>query len=235
MASTLLLPWNRRSTKNCCAGLVVVLVSLFTLGKAHAEIEFGGVIDPGLMVTQIDSVEFTPPDTTYLTPGWGSHLPLDSHDFTGVPSWPETLMLHGYVGPFPFQIKIVDPDTSRWYHIGSSGNGPFVKFYGTGYGGVEESKPSVERQQRLAVSPSVVTGQMTVRLQPSGTGRPVVEIHDVVGNVIRTLGCTAGSDGAATATWNREDGFGRLVPEGVYFCRYTAADVVAVRKVLVAH
>jgi hypothetical protein len=53
--------------------------------------------------------------------------------------------------------------------------------------------------------------------------------------LVRSLGCTAGADGAATATWNREDEFGRLVPEGVYFCRYAASDVIAVRKIIVAH
>jgi flagellar hook assembly protein FlgD len=76
---------------------------------------------------------------------------------------------------------------------------------------------------------------MSVRLRPDGTARPVIEIHDAAGNVVRSLGCTAGTDGAATATWNREDDFGQLVPEGVYFCRYAEADVIAVRKVLVAH
>jgi len=101
--------------------------------------------------------------------------------------------------------------------------------------GVEESKPSAERLPRLSVSPSVVTRQMTVRLQPVGTSRQVVEIYDAVGNVVRSLDCIAGTDGAATATWNREGEFGRLVPEGAYFCRYAAADVIAVRKVLVAH
>jgi hypothetical protein len=110
-----------------------------------------------------------------------------------------------------------------------------VKFYGTGYGGVEESKPSVDGLPRLTVSPSVVTGQMTVGLQPVGNSRPAVEIHDAAGNVVRSLDCTAGADGFATAIWSREDDCGRLVPEGVYFCRYAAADVIAVRKVLVAH
>jgi len=62
----------------------------------------------------------------------------------------------------------------------------------------------------------------------------VVEIHDAVGKLIRTLICAAGANGAATATWNREDEFGRFVPEGVYFCRYAASDAGAVRKVLVA-
>jgi flagellar hook assembly protein FlgD len=76
---------------------------------------------------------------------------------------------------------------------------------------------------------------MTVRLQPVGTGRPAVEIHDAAGNLVRSLDCAMEADGAATAAWNRDDDRGRRVPEGVYFCRYAAADVIAVRKVLVAH
>jgi flagellar hook assembly protein FlgD len=63
----------------------------------------------------------------------------------------------------------------------------------------------------------------------------VVDIHDALGNVVRSLECTAGADGIATATWNREDDRGDLVPEGVYFCRYAEAGVIAVRKFLVAH
>ena len=92
----------------------------------------------------------------------------------------------------------------------------YVKF--GGYPGVEESKPLSERPLFLVVSPSVVTRQLTVRLQPVGTGRPVVEIHDAVGNVVRSLDCSPGPDGVATAKWNREDEFGRLVSEGIYFC-----------------
>jgi hypothetical protein len=76
---------------------------------------------------------------------------------------------------------------------------------------------------------------MWVRLQPAGPGRNVVEIHDAVGNVVRSLDCTVGANGLATATWDREDWLGHVVPEGVYFCRYAAAGVVAVRKVLVTH
>jgi FlgD Ig-like domain len=141
--------------------------------------------------------------------------------------------VYGAVNGEPTNTTIPAPKADTWYTIGAGIFAPQVEFgY---YPGVEESRPVVERRQCLAVSPSVVTGQMTVRLQPFGTSRPVVEIHDATGNVIRSLICTAGADGLATATWNREDDRGRLVPEGVYFCRYAAAGVVAVRKVLVAH
>jgi hypothetical protein len=125
------------------------------------------------------------------------------------------------------------PDT--WYRLTYGGIiAPKAMFF-NGSTNVEEPRSPTGQLQRPSVSPSVVTGQMTVRLQPVGTGRPVVEIHDAVGNVIRSLDCTAGADGVATATWNREDEFGRLVPEGVYFCRYAASGVAAVRKVLVTH
>jgi len=211
------------------------MISLFAFDVASADIEINGVLDPKLMVTRIDSVEFTPPDTTFLTPGWSSENGLlDTFTFTGVTVWPQTLVFHGLTGPYPFHQVILHPDTSTCYNLCFGVHKPMVKFYGTGYGGVEESRPVVAPLPRLTVSPSVVTGQMTVRLRPVGTSRPVVWIHDAVGNVIRTLGCTAGADGAATATWNREGDHGRLVPEGVYFCRYSAADVIAVRKVLVA-
>jgi hypothetical protein len=222
------------NVKNRCALFVIVLCSLLTFGVANADIEFAGVIDLRLWVIQVDSVSLESPHMTILTPGWGEHPSPDTFVFAGVTAWPETLVLHGIVSSLPLHWTIVHPEPDRWYPIGFSLNPPYLWLYGTGYG-VEESRPLVAPTPRLAVSPSVVTGQMSVRLQPVGTGRPVVEIYDATGNVVRSLDCTAGTDDVATATWNREDDHGRLVPEGIYFCRYAASDVIAVRKVLVAH
>ena len=220
--------------KKRCAGLAVVLVSLVACGVANAQIEFHGVVDPKILVTRVDSVNLYTPDMTFFTPGWGSRLPYDTFDFAGVSAWPASMMLHGTAGPFAFHTTIIHPKPDTWYPLSMGTQSPLVWLYGTGYG-VEESRSVVERLQCLAVSPSVVTGQMTIRLQPVGAGRPVVEIHDAVGNVIRSLDCTAGASGFATATWNRRDDFGRLVPEGVYFCRYATSGAAAVRKVLVAN
>ncbi len=225
--------------KNRCAGLVVVLFLLFAFGVANAD--FDGVIDPQTTVTRIDSVELTLqhyPDMTFLTPGWGSHYPYDTFVFTGVAEWPATLTLYGTVNGIAAHPTINQPYPDTWYRVGFGVVTSYVMFtdhHPGDPGVVDGSKPTVERQQCLAVSPSLVTGLMTVKLQPASRGRPVVQIHDAVGNVVRSLGCTAGTDGVATATWNREDESGQLVPEGVYFCRYAASDVVAVRKVLVAH
>jgi len=219
--------------KKRCAGLVVVLVSLCVFGTANAEILFHGILKPQPYLVEMDSVVLTSPDMTLLTPGWGSHPPLDTHHFTGVTAWPASVTLHGLFNGEPKDIPISNPLPNTWYELPIGMVKPSVLFWEGA--GVEESNTVVERLQYLVVSPSVVTRQMLVRLQPVGIARPVVEIHDAAGNVVRSLDCTAGTSGAATATWNREDDHGRLVPEGVYFCRYAGADVIAVRKVLVAH
>ena len=213
------------------AGLAVVLISLVAFGVAMAD--FRGVIVPGMAVTRVDSLKTTSPDVLFLTAGWGTHLPEDTFNFTGVSGSPATISMWGTVAGFPAQLVLTHPLPDTWYRFGISVVAPLVKFFGEI--GVEEPRSVVERLQSLAVSPSVVTGQMMIRLQPVGASRPVVEIHDAVGNVIRSLDCTNGASGVATATWNRQDNFGRLVPEGVYFCRYAASGAAAVRKVLVAH
>jgi hypothetical protein len=217
--------------KKRCAGLAVVLLSLVAFGVARAD--FRGVIVPGLVVVRVDSLKTTSPDVLFLTAGWGTHLPEDTFLFTGVSGSPATISMYGTVAGFASKLELTHPLPDTWYRFGMGVQAPPVKFFGEI--GVEEPRSVVERLQSLAVSPSVVTGQMTIRLQPVGAGRPVVEIHDAVGNVIRSLDCTAGASGFATATWNRRDDFGRLVPEGVYFCRYAASGAAAVRKVLVAH
>jgi hypothetical protein len=213
--------------------LVVVLASLVTFSVANAEFSFHAVLDQMTTVTRIDSVRLTSPDMFFPTTGWGSQTPLDTQDFAGLTAWPLSIRLFGTMDGSPVSRSIYPPKTDTWYFVSLSLPSSRVMFWRDP--GVEESKPAAELQPRLVVSPSVVTGLMTVRLQPVSTSRPVVEIYDAAGNVVRSLSCTAGTDGAATAMWNREDEFGRLVPEGIYFCRYAAANVIAVRKVLVAH
>jgi len=218
--------------KKRCALLIVVLVSFVTFGVANAG--FDGVIDLRGTDTGIDSVVLTAPDTTFFTAGWGSHAPLDTFYFYGVPSWPASITLHGTVNSFPVHRIINNPELYTWYAISFSVRTSMVMFTEHDPWSVEEPKRIVGRQPRLDVSPSVVTELTTVKLQPVGNGRQVVRIHDAVGNVVRSFDCTIGSDGAATATWNRKDDRGRLVSGGVYLCRYASADVISVRKVLVA-
>jgi hypothetical protein len=219
--------------KNHCTGLVIAMVSLCAFGVAYADIEFTGVLDVGVSVTRIDSVTLRSPDMTLYTAGWGSHVPFDTHYFAGVTAWPETLTLHGTVNALPCRQTIPHLLPRIWHAIGIDHDPPQVLFWDD-YSGVEEPRLAAAPLPLLDVSPSVVTGQMTASLQSFGTGRRVIQIHDAVGNVVRSLALTAEAEDAATATWNREDDLGHLVPQGVYFCRCATSEVIAVRKVLVA-
>jgi len=224
--------------KKCCAGLAVVLVSLAAFGIASAQQDFHGVIDPNTYDVIVDSAIIVTPSLTETvdTPGWSADsVGVDTFNFPDLPEWPTRVTLMSRIAGRFNLSPFASPVRDIWYNFALSGMfAPKAKFFGAG-GAVEESRPALERRQCLNVSPSVVTAQMTVRVQPAGPGRPVVAVLDAAGNLIRSLNCTAGANGLATATWNREDGLGHLVPGGVYFCRYAASGAVAVRKVLVAH
>ncbi len=224
--------------KTCCAGLVVVLVSLVAFGIGNAQTPFSGVINANTNLTVVDTaiLRVLSDTNTYLTSGWmASGSQLDTFQFPDQAAWPSQVTLIGTVMGIPNTSVFPNPLPDTWYQFQSgTPSAPLVKFISPA-SGLEESRSAFGPVQRLNVSPSVVTGQMTVRLQPVGTGRPRVVVHDAVGNVVRSRDCTIGADGIAGATWNREDESGRLVPEGIYFCRYATSDIVAVRKVLVTH
>ena len=218
--------------KKLCAGLAVVLVSLVAISIAAAT-DFHGVLNPNGFQMTADSVRVSPHDTTFITANWGGTV-VDTFNFPDLVNWPTTVVLYGHMPLGPNTTTIPNPISLHWYNVSSGGtHTPLVMFYGAG--GVEESKPTVELRPCLNVNPSVVTTQMMVSVRPSGQAKPVVEVLNATGNLIRSLNCTSGANGLATATWNRADGSGHLVPRGVYFCRYAASGAVAVRKVLVAH
>ena len=218
------------------------LCALFLLVAVHASLanpyfEYVGFLSTGSHVVAVDSMTVLDRNggsSCRHTAGWGGDTGVvDTFSYQS-----ESLFT-----PIVITFFLVQDDSAlvfgipnfmvdSWYMIPGSPRQAKVMF--SGFAGLEEDRRSLLGRAGLTVSPSVVTGQMTLRLQPVGTGRPVVEILDAVGNVIRSLDCTAGAGGFASATWNRTDESGRLVPEGVYFCRYAAADVIAVRKVLVA-
>jgi hypothetical protein len=219
------------------AGLAVVVLSLVAFGVGNAQIAFYGVVNPNTYNVQVATaiVYVSPTVDTVTTTGWGGTSQDTFKGFPNYSAWPDSIQLTSTITGMPSVSMFASPVANTWYDFTFGGIvKPKALFY-SGAANVEEPRSATGPTQRLQVSPSVVTEQMAVRLQPIGTGRPVVEIHDAIGNVIRSLDCTAGANGTAVATWNREDEFGRLVPEGVYFCRYAASGVVAVRKVLVTH
>jgi hypothetical protein len=218
------------SMKKRYAGLAVVLLSLAAFGVGNAD-EIYGVINPNGHAVWVDTTLMTFPmgGRLFVTTGWGSDSVLfDTFDFGEITGWPVQLKLLGRIDGSSDSTTFQTPARDSWYPFrGGTPPAPMAKFYSVA-SGVEESRFAIGPRQCLSVSPSVVTSQMTVRVE--ATGSAMVEVRDAVGNLVRTLNCT---DGAAT--WSREDGFGRIVPEGIYFCRYATSDRVAVRKILVTH
>jgi hypothetical protein len=215
--------------KKRCAGLAIVLLSLVAIGVVNAQIPFHGVINSNGFAVDVNTAILVMGSEadTLSTPGWGTGGGMDTFDFPDITRWPDTVVLIGTVDGQPNTSHFPMPEENQWYRFEWAGIvAPEAMFFSQV--GVEEPRSAIEARPCLNVSPSVVTGKMTVRVQ--ATGNPTVDVLDAVGNLVRTLNCT---DGAAT--WSRDDGLGRLVPEGVYFCRYATSEAVAVRKVLVAH
>jgi len=225
------------NVKKCCCKLALVALSLAAFGVGNAETSFHGVVNPNGHQVWVDTVVVMVPPMrdTFSTIGWGSDsVAIDTFDFPNLAAWPLQIVLTSRIDGMRIQQVFPAPMNGVWYDMMPVPPPlPQVMFYGEV--GVEESRGAIELQPRLNVSPSVVTAQMTVSLQFAGPGRQVVEVLDAAGNLVRSLTSTAGRNGLAAATWHREDEFGRLVPGGVYFCRYAASGAVEVRKVLVAH
>ncbi len=223
--------------KYCIAVAAVALLGV-TFSVGNAAIAFVGVVNPNTRTISVwtahifiaTSIETIP------TTGWDAGgTTYDTFQFPDIAQWPDSIELLATINSVPSISMFVSPVPNTFYDFTYGGIVKPKAMFDSSVTSVEEPRSAVGPRPRLNVSPSVVTGQMSVMLEPAGPGRPVVEIHDAVGNVVCVLNCTVGPNGTAAATWNREDWLGQVVPEGVYFCRYAAAGVVAVRKVLVTH
>ncbi len=227
------------NTKKCCCGLALVVLSFVAFSVGNAETSFYGVINPHAHSVWIDTaiVAVPPAGDTFATIGWGSDdsMIVDTFHFPDIANWPAMVTLLGTVDGIRMPYMFAAPLGDSWYDfmpVPPPLPMPEAMFYGTT--GVEEPRSTTQPRPGLDVNPSVVTAQMTVRLACPGPDRPVVEVFDAAGNLVRSLNCTPGTNGFATATWHCEDGLGRQVPGGIYFCRSAAPGAVAVRKVLVA-
>jgi hypothetical protein len=222
--------------KKCCVAVTAAALLCVAFSVGNAAIAFYGVIDPNTRTVdvQVAHVFIATDIETIPTAGWtASGTAYDTFQFPDLAEWPDSIELLSTINSMPNVSMFRTPVPNTFYDFTYGGIVKPRAMFDSSVTNVEEPRSAVGPRQRLNVSPSVVTGLMSVRLEPAGPGSPVVEIHDAVGNVVRTLDCTVGANGLATATWDRTDWLGHIVPEGVYFCRYAAAGVVAVRKVLV--
>lgn len=81
-------------------------------------------------------------------------------------------------------------------------------------------------------APNPFASETRIRFDLVESARVSVTIYDVLGRRVRTLADETLGPGRYVRIWNGEDGTGRPVPSGLYFCRLTADGYEDVRKML---
>jgi hypothetical protein len=219
-------------------GRTGALVALLLLVGAHASlanpfIQFAGMLSTGSHVVAVDSATVLDEGgalTTYQTAGWGGDTGVvDTFTFVPLPDFPPMVVTLSLMqDDSAFQFAILAPDS--WYTIPGAPRQARALF-GIFLSGLEEDRCPLSGRAGLTVSPSIVRANTTIRAERvPGTSCAFV-FYDAVGSRVRTLR-THVSWGAATATWNGEDDFGRRLPEGVYYCCLDRAPSSTGRKVL---
>jgi hypothetical protein len=209
-----------------------VLLAALAGGAAGAA-ELHGVLRTNSHKVRIDSALVVAGAPMRIpTPGWGGDPGVtDSFDFPPVSVWPGSVTLfvvlndtQSVLMPFPAPVN------GTWYSFRNvSPVAPEAMFWApTGVaGGEKPARPAVA----LAVRPSVISGRAVFSLGLEGRGGATLEIFDAAGNPARRFEVAAGT---GSLGWDGTDAAGNRLADGVYFCRLSSGDEVAVRKVLLA-
>lgn len=215
------------SVKVMGLGLLAVLLAV---GTAPA-IEFHGVLELRVnMPVSIDSVFITiggGTDTVH-TPDWSRTGPgQDTFDFPDISAWPNRLSVFFRAAGNPQSLVIPNPVADSWYPMNPAPAN--VKFYSAT--GAAERPGARLPEGAFAVRPSVVSHRAVFELELAAAGPALVEVFDAAGNPVRRFDVAAD---VRSVSWDGADAAGKRLAEGVYFCRLTAGEAAAVRKILVA-
>ena len=94
----------------------------------------------------------------------------------------------------------------------------------------EEPAGAVSRTRLLAAEPGVFRARTALRFTLDAE-RPVsLQVHDLIGRVVRTVCASSMKRGAYSFFWDGADAQGRRVPEGVYLVRLAAGNCVSTGK-----
>ena len=70
--------------------------------------------------------------------------------------------------------------------------------------------------------PTPFARSVAIRYTLTADGRVLLAVHDITGRVVRQLCASSVKRGAYGVTWNGTDDRGRLLANGIYFCRFAA-------------
>jgi flagellar hook assembly protein FlgD len=83
-----------------------------------------------------------------------------------------------------------------------------------------ETAPAVRAGFALSAMPNPFRGSavFTLSLPERTSAVPVIVIYNVRGQMVRTLRAAAGSGTVRQIAWDGNDGWGRALSSGLYFC-----------------
>ena len=90
--------------------------------------------------------------------------------------------------------------------------------------------PLVTRLERVVPNP--FRSQLVIRYSLAAEGLVVLRVHDLTGRVVRTLVNARQQPGRYSLSWNGRDDQGRLLGNGVYFCKLATGSYRSTRKLV---
>jgi hypothetical protein len=88
------------------------------------------------------------------------------------------------------------------------------------------------RTLSLAARPNPSAGRTAFACALPRPATLALELYDATGTLVRTLAAGPRPAGRHNVTWDGRDGSGRLMPEGIYYCRMTADSRTVTTKVI---
>ena len=209
--------------KKLSLSLATILI-LLGMVRAGSGATITGYLKTGTEPVVIDSAYFAcaSESTWFLTTGWHCDtMATDTFEFPPFADFPTDVKLAAKFNGNPLVQEFTNPSRQTWLPFWDPHDQTQLML--DAQSGIEESRHN-PAGLRLAVRPSVVRG--TAVILTSGTG--YLELMDAAGNAIRTF------PAAARVRWTGDDGAGRTLPEGIYFCRLTAGQSAIVRKLIIS-
>ncbi len=81
-------------------------------------------------------------------------------------------------------------------------------------------------------APNPFRSRTLIRYSLAQEAEVLLQVYDPTGRQVKTLVSSARHPGRYTLSWNGTDDHGRLLANGIYFCRFKAGDYREVKKLL---
>lgn len=202
-----------------------LVLTIGLLAPVSAQIVVTGYLTTQSEPVDVDSVRFEYGVSVvwFNTAGWHCD-PMDTTDFTFPPfaNFPATIQLAGNFMGLPFLQQLYRPVRDTWYQFDPPHDQTSAMF--TAPSAVLEPGRT-SPVPFLSITPAIVRDAATIVTPGNGA----LEIFGPTGQPVLRL-----APAPSTFRWNGTAADGRLLPEGVYFCRLSSEAGVALRKVLVA-